>query len=102
MPEWLTRTRKTVRTTLSARSDRSSSCLRTASADAEASGCDNIVSETINQEISASMQTDLAQAFTGGLDFGYTVSDARHVNRRISTIFLTVSFQVTLFAGEIR
>ena len=102
MPEWLTRSRKTVRTTLSARSDRSSSCLRTGSVDAPAATCDNVVSQTINQEISASMQTDLAQAFTGGLDFGYTVSEARHINRKISTIFLTVSFQVTLFAGEIR
>jgi hypothetical protein len=64
--------------------------------------CGNTVSETLNQELTARLETDLAQLFQGGLDFGYTLSEAKHLNRRISTMFLTVSFQLVLSAGEFR
>ena len=98
MPEWLARSRKRIRTTLSGRSSLSTSCLR----GPEEAVCANTVSETLNQELTARLETDLAQLFQGGLDFGYTLSEAKHLNRRISTMFLTVSFQLVLSAGEFR
>ena len=98
MPEWLARSRKRIRTTLSGRSSVSTSCLRSP----EEAVCGNTVSETLNQELTARLETDLAQLFQGGLDFGYTLSEAKHLNRRISTMFLTVSFQLVLSAGEFR
>ncbi len=98
MPEWLARSRKRIRTTLSGRSSHSVSCLRGAVEEA----CANTVSETLNQELTARMETDIAQLFQGGVDFGYTLSEAKHLNRRISTMFLTVSFQLVLSAGEFR
>jgi hypothetical protein len=98
MPEWMARSRKRIRTTLSGRSSHSVSCLRAP----EETECANTVSETLNQELTARLETDLAQLFQGGLDFGYTLSEAKHLNRRISTLFLTVGFQIVLSAGEFR
>ena len=98
LPEWLARSRKQLRTTLSGRSSRSSSCFR----GPDELACATTVSETRNQELTARLETDLAQLFQGGLDFGYTLSEAKHLNRRISTMFVTVSFQVVLSAGEFR
>ena len=98
MPEWLARSRKRIRTTLSGRSSLSTTCLR----GPEEPSCANTVSETLNQELTARLETDLAQLFQGGIDFGYTLSEAKHLNRRISTMFLTVSFQLVLSAGEFR
>ena len=98
MPEWLARSRKRIRTTLSGRSSVSTSCLRAP----DVAACANTVSETLNQELTARLETDLAQLFQGGIDFGYTLSEAKHLNRRISTMFLTVSFQLVLSAGEFR
>ena len=98
MPEWLARSRKRVRGILSGRSTHSASCLRTAGE----ADCSTTLSETLNQELTARLETDLAQLFQGTLDLGYTVSEAKHLNRRISTMYLTVGFQLVLSAGEFR
>lgn len=98
LPEWLARSRKQLRTTFSGRSNRSATCFR----GPDEPACANTVSETLNQELTARLETDLTQLFQGGLDFGYTLSEAKHLNRRISTLFLSVGFQIVLSAGEFR
>lgn len=98
MPEMLSRSRKRLRTTVTGRADHVTSCLRNVG-EVE---CSKTISETVNQELTARFETDLAQAFQGSLDFGYTVSEAKHLDRRISTMFLTVGFQLALFAGNFR
>jgi hypothetical protein len=52
------------------------------------------------QEVRAGLDTDLAQTVTGGLQFGYSINDARHLSRRTSHIFLMASFQLSLYAGD--
>ena len=42
------------------------------------------------------------QILTGGLQFGYSVNDVRHLDGRTSQIFLQLSFQLSLFAGDYR
>ncbi len=79
------------------RSDRSSSCLERP----DQAEC-TVVSNTTNQEVSASFRTDLADLLRGGLDFGYLVNEASHLNRRLSTIYMTVQFELSLFAGDLR
>jgi hypothetical protein len=54
------------------------------------------------REIRGGLDTDLMQVLTGGLQFGYSVNDVRHLDRRTSQIFLILSFQLSLFAGDYR
>jgi hypothetical protein len=97
IPAWITRSRKLVSATMFGRSARSVVCLERI-ADQAANGCEPIA-DTHNQELSLGLRTDLAQAFSGTLDFGYTLNDAKHLNRRLSTMYLTVGFTLALYAG---
>jgi hypothetical protein len=97
IPAWISRSRKSVSATMFGRSSRSAVCLERIG-EQSADACEPIA-DTHNQELSLGLRTDLAQAFSGTLDFGYTLNDARHLNRRLSTIYLTVGFTLALFAG---
>ena len=48
------------------------------------------------------LDTDLLKIMRGGLQFGYSINDARHLNRRISQIFVSLTLQVSLYAGDYR
>jgi hypothetical protein len=52
------------------------------------------------QEIRGGLDTDLAQILSGGLQFGYSINDAAHLSRRTSQVFLMLTFQLSLYAGD--
>jgi hypothetical protein len=97
LPESVSRIRKRISATLTARSDHSSTCLL----QQDSSDCTS-VSENGTREVSASFNTDLAELLRGSLDFGYLVNDAPSLNRRVSTIYLQVGFTLSLYSGGLR
>jgi hypothetical protein len=97
LPASLSRIRKRVRSTLTAISAKTLTCLEQGSS----SDC-TVVSDVRRQEVRGGLDTDLLKTVTGGLQFGYSINDARHLSRRTSQIFLLLSFQVSLYAGDYR
>ena len=97
MPSWLSRSRKRVSATLLGRWTGTDTCLQPLGSEE----C-NDISNTVNNELTAGFRTDISSEFEGGLDFGYTLSEAGHLNRRISTMFLAVNFTLRLFAGNLQ
>jgi hypothetical protein len=97
LPMYLSRTRKLVRSSLTVFSSSSQTCLLT-SQDPECA----TISDVRRREIRGGLDTDLMQILTGGLQFGYSINDVRHLDGRTSQIFLLVSFQLSLFAGDYR
>ena len=97
LPMSISRTRKLIRSSLTLFSSSSQTCLLTVR-NPECS----IVSDIHRREIRGGLDTDLMQILTGGLQFGYSVNDVRHLDGRTSQIFLLLSFQLSLFAGDYR
>jgi hypothetical protein len=98
LPASISRTRKLVRSSVQARSDRTLSCFEGVSTGGECT----VVSDTRLKEISGGFQTDVNEILVGGIDFGYSVSEARHLDRKASTLFMNISFQLLLNAGDFR
>lgn len=97
LPAAISRVRKQVRSTLTALSSKTLTCLEQGS-DPECM----VVSDVRRQEIRGGLDTDLLKTVSGGLQFGYSISDARHLSRRTSQIFLMLTFQLSLYAGDYR
>ncbi len=97
LPAAISRIRKQVRSTLTALSSKTLTCLEQGG-DPECI----VVSDVRRQEIRGGLDTDLMRTVSGGLQFGYSISDARHVSRRTSQIFLLLNFQLSLYAGDYR
>ncbi|HEX6645511.1 MAG TPA: hypothetical protein VF037_12590, partial [Gemmatimonadales bacterium] len=97
LPRWLSNSRKLLNATVLGRWTGTDTCLQPLGTEE----C-NSISSTVNNEITAGFRTDLSSEFEGGLDFGYTLSEAGHLNRRISTMFVAVNFTLRLFAGNLR
>ncbi|MEO7136124.1 MAG: cell surface protein SprA [Gemmatimonadales bacterium] len=97
LPAAISRTRKQVRSTLSALSSKTLTCL-----EERADPLCTVVSDVRRQEVRGGLDTDLLKTVSGGLQFGYSISDARHVSRRTSQIFLMLTFQLSLYAGDYR
>jgi hypothetical protein len=97
LPAAISRVRKRVRSNLTALSSKTLTCL-------EQGGDPTciVVSDLRRQEIRGGLDTDLLKTVSGGLQFGYSISDARHVSRRTSQIFLLLTFQLSLYAGDYR
>jgi hypothetical protein len=97
LPASLSRTRKRVRSNLTAVSSKTLTCLE------EGTGtvC-TVVSDVRRQEIRGGLDTDVLKTVTGGFQFGYSINDARHLSRRTSQIYLLLSFQLSLYAGDYR
>jgi hypothetical protein len=60
------------------------------------------ISDVRRHEVRAGLDTDLLQTLSGGLQFSYSLNDARQLSRRTSQISLVASFQLSLFAGDYR
>jgi hypothetical protein len=97
LPAALSRVRKRVRSNLTALSSKTLTCLE----QSDQADC-TVVSDVRRQEIRAGLDTDLLKTVTGGFQFGYSINDARHLSRRTSQIFLLLSFQLSLYAGDYR
>ncbi|MFL5402744.1 MAG: cell surface protein SprA [Gemmatimonadales bacterium] len=97
LPAALSRTKKQVRSTLSVLSGKTLTCLERPSDP----GC-TVVSDVRRREIRGGLDTDLMKTVSGGLQFGYSLNDLRHLNQRTSQIFVLMSFQLSLYAGDYR
>jgi hypothetical protein len=97
LPASLSRSRKRVRSTVTAVSSKTLTCLEQGS-NPECT----VVSDVRRQEVRGGLDTDLLKTVSGGLQFGYTINDARHLSRRTSQIFLLLSLQLSLYAGDYR
>jgi hypothetical protein len=97
LPTSISRIRRTIRSQLSGVLSRSTSCLLRNGDD----GCVT-VSDTRRTEARASFDSDLAKILTGGLSFSYSLSEARHLDRKFSQIIVTASLQLSLFSGDYR
>ena len=64
-------------------------------------GC-TIISDTRRKELRGGLDTDVLKLMRAGLQFGYTLNDARHLNRRVSQIFIALTAQLSLYAGDYR
>jgi hypothetical protein len=95
LPFSIGRVRKQVRSSVTALVSKAQTCLERRN---------EVVCTTISdvrrQEIRGGLDTDLAQTLSGGLQLGYSINDTRHLSRRTSHIFLLVSFQLSLYAGD--
>ena len=97
LPFSISRTRKRVRSTLTALSSKTLTCLE----QGDSPEC-IVVSDLRREEIRGGLDTDLLKTVSGGLQFGYSINDARHLSRRTSQIFLLLSLQLSLYAGDYR
>ena len=97
LPASISRVRKQVRSTLTALSTKTRTCL-----ELRGTPLCTVVSDVRRQEVRGGLDTDLLKTVTGGLQFGYSINDARHLSRRTSQIFMLLTFQLSLYAGDYR
>ena len=97
LPAAISRSRKRVRSNLTAVSSKTLTCLE----QGLSVEC-TVVSDVRRQEIRGGLDTDLLKTVSGGFQFGYSINDARHLSRRTSQIFLLLSLQLSLYAGDYR
>jgi hypothetical protein len=98
LPRSISRARKQVRSSLTVLNSNSRSCLQRGGV----VGACTVISDVLHQELRGGLDTDLLQTLSGGLQFGYSINDARHLSRRTSQISIIASFQLSLFAGDYR
>jgi hypothetical protein len=97
LPAAISRVRKQVRSTLTALSSKTLTCL-----EQRGNLTCIVVSDVRRQEIRGGLDTDLLKTVSGGFQFGYSINDARHLSRRTSQIFMMLTFQLSLYAGDYR
>jgi hypothetical protein len=97
LPRSLSPSRKQVRSSLSYLQTAVKTCLQ----QGETTEC-TVISDVRRREMRGGLDTDLVQALSGGLQVGYSVNDARHLNQRTSQISIIASFQLSLFSGDYR
>jgi hypothetical protein len=95
LPAAISRARKRVRSTLTALTSKTITCLEQGG-DSECT----VVSDVRRQEVRGGLDTELLKTVSGGLQFGYSINDARHLSRRTSQIFLMLTLQLSLYAGD--
>ena len=60
------------------------------------------MSDNQSKEYAAKFTADLANLLRGAFEFGYLVNEASHLNQRVSTLYMTLTFTLSLFAGDLR
>jgi hypothetical protein len=97
LPASISRIRKRIRSSLTALSSKTLTCLE------QGSNPDcTVVSDLRREEFRGGLDTDLLKTVSGGLQFGYSINDARHLSRRTSQLFVLLSLQLSLYAGDYR
>lgn len=97
LPRALSRVRKLARSSFSVVVSKASQCLsRNTTEDCQ------VISDTRRQEYRGSIDTDIISTLTAGLQLGYTVNDFRNLDRKNSQLFLAMSLNLSLFAGDYR
>ena len=94
MPRAFGRIRRQVRSTISALYSSVKSCLE------QGSGVEcTTISDVTRQELRGGLDTDVVSSLTAGLQVGYSINEARHLNQRTSQISLQASFQWSFDTG---
>jgi hypothetical protein len=94
MPQAISRIRRQVRSSVSALYSRVRSCLEQAT-NVECT----TISDVNRQELRGGLDTDVVSSLTAGLQVGYSINEARHLNQRTSQISLLASFQWSFDTG---
>jgi hypothetical protein len=94
MPRVFGRVRRQVRSSVSALYSRVRSCLDQATS----VECTTITDVT-RQELRGGLDSDVVSSLTAGLQVGYSINEARHLNQRNSQISLLASFQWSFDTG---
>jgi hypothetical protein len=94
LPPSLGRSRRRVRSSVTVVNSKSLTCLERFGGAA----C-TVIADNRRRELRGGLDTDVAKSLSAGLQVGYTLNDARHLNRRTSQISLLASFQLTLDTG---
>ncbi|HTO72368.1 MAG TPA: hypothetical protein VMJ30_01050, partial [Gemmatimonadales bacterium] len=97
LPETMSKTRRAIRTSLSGGYTKSQNCLAS-----QGSADCRILSDVRRQEAQAGLDTELFKVLTGGLQAGYVLDDARSLDRKVSQLFISLNFTLSLFAGDYR
>jgi len=97
LPRSISPARQLVRSQFTTVISKGTTCLRRAG-DSDCIG----VSDTRRREFRGTLDTDLGRVLSAGLQFSYSLNDARHVNQKFSQIIISTSFQLSLFAGDYR
>jgi hypothetical protein len=94
LPASFGRSRRQVRSSLSFVSSISKTCIE------QRGGLEcTVISDVRRRELRGGLDSDVARVLRAGLQFGYTLNDARHLSRRTSQISLLASFQLSLDTG---
>ena len=96
LPASIARSRKKVRSSLSALASKTLTCLQRLNQD----GC-TVISDVRRREIRGGLDTDIVSTVSAGLQFGYSLNDLRHLSPRNSQIFLLASFRALLVCGRL-
>ena len=97
LPRSLSRARRIIRSQLTGILSKSTSCLQLRSQ----TEC-GVVSDNRRRELRATLDTDLSRIISGGLQFSYALTEAKHINRAFSQMTVSASFQLSLYAGDYR
>jgi hypothetical protein len=88
MPVAFGRSRRQVRSSLSALLSTVRSCL-----EREDSLACTTISDVVRRELRGGLDTDVVSSLTAGVQVGYSINESRHLNQRTSQISLLASFQ---------
>jgi hypothetical protein len=94
LPASLGRSRRQVRSSLSALLSTVRSCLE------REGGLEcTTISDVIRRELRGGLDTDVVSSLTAGLQVGYSINESRHLNQRTSQISVLASFQWSFDTG---
>ena len=94
MPAAFGRSRRQVRSSLSALLSTVKSCL-----ERESSAECTTISDVVRRELRGGLDTDVVSSLTAGLQVGYSINESRHLNQRTSQISVLASFQWSFDTG---
>ncbi len=97
LPRSFGATRRMVRSQFTTVFSKGTTCLQRG----DQTGCLG-VSDTRRREFRGTLDTDIGRTLTGGLQFSYSLNDARHINQKFSQVIISTSFQLSLFTGDYR
>jgi hypothetical protein len=89
--------RRRVRSSASALLSTITNCLQIPGQDR----CDTL-SDSRRQEYRAGLDTDFNKMLSGGLQFSYSINEARDLSQKNSQVLIIASLQLSLFAGDYR
>jgi hypothetical protein len=97
LPERVSRSRRVIRASATGRLTDNVSCLdRPTSPECET------VTDFYRRDLLVTLDTDLGRILTGQLQANWSINDAKHLNRRTNQLILSLTFTLSLFAGDFR